>query len=312
MNTFSTVILLFIHLTITLSSSNNTNFPIIAILSFPIPSNKTEQITKSTIWGGYIRWLEQSGSLIIPIHPWYNTTEIDSILNITNGIVFIGGKRTVHINYQYEQTMLYIFNKVVSFNQNGNYYPLFAICFGYQTLPVFIALNDTLIQDTNCVKKYIKVNLTSYANRSKLLSNFSQKEIDILSHTNSTYQLHVKGILKERYQMFPNVSDFYEVISYGTDDNGNVFINAIESKDYPIYGIQYHPEVIPFSRREGFNENTKNALIISQLHSLFFISEAYKNKNKIEYEELKKFKFISTYETKDYYTVENNYYNFNK
>ena len=71
--------------------------------------------------------------------------------------------------------------------------------------------------------------------------------------------------------MFPNVSDFYEVISYGTDDNGNVFINAIESKDYPIYGIQYHPEVIPFSRREGFNENTKNALIISQLHSLFFI-----------------------------------------
>ena len=51
---------------------NDIYHPIIAVLSTPVPSDTDEVIMNSTIWGGYVRWLEQAGAQIIPIHPWYN------------------------------------------------------------------------------------------------------------------------------------------------------------------------------------------------------------------------------------------------
>lgn len=291
---------------------NDIYHPIIAVLSTPVPSDTDEVIMNSTIWGGYVRWLEQAGAQIIPIHPWYNPPEIDRVLQKSNGVLFLGGNRTVNISHRYEATMHYIFNKVIQMNDQKDYYPLFAICFGFEAIPAFVANNNSIVGRSNCKHKYIKSELTENAHKSRLFSNFNTKELDMINNTNATFQLHIRGLLKETFESFEKVKEFFNVTSYGTDDDGNKFVNSYEGKNYPIYGVQYHPEVIPYARKEGFNENTKNALIVSQLHAVFFTSEAEQSKHKIKDEEKQTLNLLSTYETKDFYTFKNNYFNFKR
>lgn len=305
-------ILLILFTSISSLEESEVYHPIIAVLSVPVPSDKDQVIMNSTIWGGYIRWLEQAGAQVLPIHPWYNPIEIERVLQKSNGVLFLGGNRTVNISHRYESTMEYIFNKVLQMNDKKDYFPLFAICFGFEALPAFIAKNSSIVGTSNCRGKYIRSELTDKANQSKLFSNFDESDLEMMRTTNATYQLHVRGLIKETFESFKKVKLFFNVTSYGVDDDGNVFVNSYEGKKYPVYGVQYHPEVIPYARKEGFNDNTKNALIVSQLHAMFFVSETEKNKHKLTEEERQQLKLISTYESRDYYTVENNYFNFHR
>ena len=84
--------------------------PTVAVLSFPTPANTSEPVAKSSIWEGYIRWIEQTGMKIVAIHPWYTNAEIDSILRNVNRVLFIGGIRTLDINQLHEQNVIYIIN----------------------------------------------------------------------------------------------------------------------------------------------------------------------------------------------------------
>ncbi len=36
--------------------------------------------------------------------------------------------------------------------------------------------------------------------------------------------------------------EFFEVLSLSTDHNNKEFVSSVEAKDYPLYGIQFHPE----------------------------------------------------------------------
>ena len=94
--------------------------PTIAILSFPNPTNTAEPANKSSIWEGYIRWIEQTGMKIVAIHPWYSHEQIDEVLNNVNGILFIGGNRTVDINQHFEQVGRYIIDKVIEMNKEAD------------------------------------------------------------------------------------------------------------------------------------------------------------------------------------------------
>jgi anthranilate/para-aminobenzoate synthase component II len=40
--------------------------------------------------------------------------------------------------------------------------------------------------------------------------------------------------------------NFYNVLSTNADRKGKVFVSSIEAKQYPIYGVQYHPERVQF------------------------------------------------------------------
>jgi len=38
------------------------------------------------------------------------------------------------------------------------------------------------------------------------------------------------------------LKEFFEILSISLDHNNKEFISAIEAKEYPFYGIQFHPE----------------------------------------------------------------------
>lgn len=64
------------------------------------------------------------------------------------------------------------------------------------------------------------------------------------------------------------------------DKNDLEFISAFESKLYPFYGIQFHPEKNQFEFIEGKNiPHSLKSVRMSQYFANFFVEEARKNDN---------------------------------
>ena len=288
--------------------------PTIAILSFPNPTNTAEPANKSSIWEGYIRWIEQTGMKIVAIHPWYSHEQIDEVLNNVNGILFIGGNRTVDINQHFEQVGRYIIDKVIEMNKEKDYFPLFGICFGYELLLAHIANDNSIIKaDFEAKKIFLPSELNDKSATSRLFSYFRQRDFDDISKTPSTYQLHTRGITPEDFERFNTTKEFFDVTSYATDKKGTKFINSIEGKNFPIYGIQYHPEVVPYARSEGFiGEHSREAIRISQLHGVFFLSEAARSHHRMDKDLKTKFEFVNSYEKPEKDSYRKGYYTFAK
>ena len=55
------------------------------------------------------------------------------------------------------------------------------------------------------------------------------------------YHAHDWVISTETYAQRPNLASFYDILATDTYD-GLEFVVAVESKDYPISGVMYHPE----------------------------------------------------------------------
>ena len=57
--------------------------------------------------------------------------------------------------------------------------------------------------------------------------------------------------------------------------------------DYPIYGVQWHPEKNNFEHYEGYNElpGTAHGVLVSQYMANFFVNEARKNHHKFPTQE---------------------------
>merc|ERR1739838_1283490 len=62
---------------------------------------------------------------------------------------------------------------------------------------------------------------------------------------------------------------------------GNEFVDIFESKRYPFYGVQFHPEKNAFEWAPDLAiAHDSDAILASQSLILFFVSECQRNRNK--------------------------------
>ena len=57
-----------------------------------------------------------------------------------------------------------------------------------------------------------------------------------------TTNLHHDGVEPSVFEASNNLNQFFKMLSTNVDRNGKPFASSIESRDYPIYGVQWHPE----------------------------------------------------------------------
>lgn len=70
----------------------------------------------------------------------------------------------------------------------------------------------------------------------------------------------------------------WRIISTNRDVNNFKFVSSIESKIYPFYGVQFHPEKNSFEFKVDHGiSHTTNAVKVTQYFSNFFVSECRKN-----------------------------------
>lgn len=271
--------------------------PVVAIMANPQPDNAVD-IKRSRVNSQYVHWLEQSLADIVVIQPWYEEAQIDEILSKVNGVLFQGGDRNLTINGQFEKLSRMIVEKVMKkFDNEGVSLPIWGTCQGFELLHALFA-NDTNVLthfEASGIETPIKLNRETLES-SKMFSDFSKEDIFNLENKNTTAEFHSFGVSEEQYQTYSKLRDIFSITSYGQDIHGNTYIASIEGKKYPFYALQFHPEMVSYTKTKTKGvPQLMEAVRISQLLSNFFIKETLNNKNSMNAEDMEKFHYINSF-----------------
>ncbi|KAG8574281.1 hypothetical protein GDO81_009124 [Engystomops pustulosus] len=137
-----------------------------------------------------------------------------------------------------------------------------------------------LLSSTSAENISLPLILTDEVSSSKMLGNAPLKLLQAVSQENITANFHHFGITPKAFLGNKKLSTFYRILSTNHDQNGVEFVSTIEARDYPIYAVQWHPEVNRFQWRSDLAfPHSANAIWISQYLANFFVNEARKNPN---------------------------------
>ena len=116
--------------------------PIIGILSKPFDSKDSANYTTNYIATSYVKFYEGAGARVVPIHWDLPKEELKKVFDSVNGIAFPGGDLWLLSGEDYTAYTLagkYLYDLVIEANANGDYFPLSAVCLGYEMLTLIIS-----------------------------------------------------------------------------------------------------------------------------------------------------------------------------
>jgi gamma-glutamyl hydrolase len=218
---------------------------------------------ESYLYTSYIHWVEMSGetAVIIP----YNISE-DKLLEVlkrVNGVIWVGGgieNKKYHTEKQNNDlinTLFITYQYVVSENDKGNYYPLWATCLGFYILLMFAKEESETISGSVVPYEKSGVFSCTFTTTTSKLKKWMAPLQSRMKKPCVT-QNHKYGV-----ESVPE--DKVKIVSI--QDN---FVNIVEFVHYPFYGVHFHPE----------QPKTDFSIKVSQRLIMFFKNECSKNKNK--------------------------------
>eukprot|EP01059_Diplonema_ambulator_P007838 TRINITY_DN17351_c0_g1_i1.p1 TRINITY_DN17351_c0_g1~~TRINITY_DN17351_c0_g1_i1.p1 ORF type:complete len:314 (+),score=55.03 TRINITY_DN17351_c0_g1_i1:73-1014(+) len=264
-----------------------TDRPIIGIWAHPSTSTSPgcrgmcEYIAAS-----YVKWVEGAGGRAIAIPYNADNATMDGIFESVNGILLPGGSAEL------PKSAKRIFPKIVEANKNGEAFPLWGTCLGFEWL-MQLASNDDHILSSGYDSENISLalQLTSDAGSSRMLGGatpYGDSIRDILSNTTNppTMNNHQQGISPDVFNKTPQLTSFFTMLSTNVDRKGVPFVSQVEAKTVSVFGTQWHPEknnyewgVNPQDEAlplEAINHSPA-AIKGSQAMADFFLTEARKN-----------------------------------
>ena len=100
--------------------------------------------------------------------------------------------------------------------------------------------------------------------------------------SNYTYNHHHYSVGVDSYETDAGLKDFWTMTSKSRDDvnTGKYFAASIESKKYPIFGTQFHPEKPSELWVDGYAINHEwESIQLNDYFAKFFVEMARANKN---------------------------------
>ena len=215
----------------------------VGIISTPLDLNGSDG--SSHIAKKYVDWMEDNGVHVIPIP--YDTTEHEKYFNIINGLLIVGNvPGEIMKNTTYIECVTKFF--ILSLRE---YFPIWGICAGFQMLLCLVGGIK--------LKNNVLSGLYPIKTKKSRMFTFSPKYIDYLENYKSAFHSNHYGISSKDFLKNKHIKRFYNITSTCKE-----YVSSIESKYYPIYGTQWHPE----NHRKTFKPFAD-----------FFISELKKSKH---------------------------------
>ena len=213
--------------------------PVVGILTQPLhqphhlfSGNQTNQ--QYYIAASYVKWLEAGGARSIPIP--YDATDPDLLDDLFSQIQLLflpGGAAKLPF------AVTYLLNKAAASNQNGDFFPVWGTCLGFEFL-------------------------LQHFGKKKLPSGFAAENMSLPLHQvqpvglyrdpviystvtteNVTLNNHHSGIEPRRFLQNPALTALWQVTSTNHDAHHRPFVSTIEPwhpDTFPFFGVQYHPE----------------------------------------------------------------------
>ena len=139
-----------------------------------------------------------------------------------------------------------LIHMAIKANDNGTYFPVWGCCMGFQQM---LILADDKDDVDNFLQKFdsynnllLPIHFTKEGLNSKFVKGIDDETLKKLRKNKSTMNNHKLGITPEKFENNKKVSNFYNIVGTSTDRKGREFVAIIEAKNYPFWGVQWHPE----------------------------------------------------------------------
>uniref|UniRef100_A0A7S3D4K5 folate gamma-glutamyl hydrolase n=1 Tax=Palpitomonas bilix TaxID=652834 RepID=A0A7S3D4K5_9EUKA len=230
------------------------NRPAVGILTKPVTSSFLSPYGTSEFSADYVKWVESAGAEVIPIN--YNATkaELDSLLTSVNAVLFTGGGLDLTPGHPYFDTAQYIYSAAKRMNDEGDFFPLWGTCMGFQLLSILAAGNASVLEGDVFDSENLPLALEDLdIHGSRMFEGVPERVLATLTRTNSTMNLHHDGVAPHSFVSVSGLRDTFRLLSINHDREGRVFASTMEGWKYPFFGTQWHPERNAFEWDEGEN-----------------------------------------------------------
>jgi len=281
--------------------------PVVGVLAQEITSSKffgTKELeldvkNDSIGWvdTAYIKWLESSGALVMPIPLSTNRDDLlDLMQNHLSGLV-LPGSNAGPVN---KPLFLGLLSAVMEFTiTRQTNIPIFGICMGHQIIyQTLAAAKDSIYTGADHYSRLVDVNNTRKMNlnmkivepRAKIITGITNTMVQTLAKDRVVLHNHAWGITRE---MLQNVEGLITV-AVAENSEGFEFVSIMEHEDLPLFGTQWHPEKpsFTFGRKNGGSFNfihSRRSIEVSQFFGNNFVDVCRKHSNRF----MKKDKLLS-------------------
>jgi gamma-glutamyl hydrolase len=259
----------------------------VGIITMP-SSNSDVFINESNV-----RWFTERGIDVVPIP--FKTRVPERYAAKVHGLYLQGGPI---YDPQYMKTAKALIESAVRRNKMGEYFPVWGTCHGMQTLIMVLggmALNGSELATTDSEYPHtvsLSISPSSWFN-SRMTKLFTPEFRRYITDKDEGHILfkHQYAIAPKEFYASRVLPNIFRVISTTLDRDGKTYVSAIEGRQLPFYGVQFHPEILP--ALEPFRT--------------FFINELMKNTRKLTvrprktFHETYKVRKCRTRKTKRYY-----------
>jgi gamma-glutamyl hydrolase len=191
-----------------------------------IPHSRKTKYGDTHIMKAYVDWFEERGVHVVPIP--YDTTEHEFYFQQINGLFIPGGETTyIMRNRTFVDSVTKFFE--LSFQQ-GEYFPIWGTCFGFQLLMFIIGGFTKLKRYPN--HHLTPLHVTKEGETSKLFGSFSKRYLYYLQNYNATSNNNEYGISPKDFEDNLHLSRFYNILATSTDEQHKEYVSVIESKYY--------------------------------------------------------------------------------
>jgi len=229
----------------------------------------------------YVKFIELAGGRVVPVPFNATTTELNKLFFSLNGLLYPGGADILNGTLYYESAA-HLFDLALQANQQGDYFPLWGTCLGFEFLSVVVNGSVNLLTRFDAENISLPLSFTPYAPTARMFSLLNDVDrvsaLKFLSSQPVTENYHHFGVSLADFQSSPSLQNFYELISTSNDRNGRIFASAMEAREYPVYAVQFHPErsLFEWDPSEAIDHSFQTVLIMQQFANSF-VYEARKS-----------------------------------
>ena len=197
------------------------NRPTIAILA------QLENPQSSYIAASYVKFIESAGGRAVLIPTSFDQSVVAELFSYVNGVLYPGGGVAWFTSAYYKNAKIF-YDLAIQANKNGDYFPIWGTCLGFQALHVLTANSSGVLSKFDSDDIPLPLNFTEEASSSRMFENISPRLYKILAAENVTYNHHSYGVAPDEYKNNPSLDTFYKILSTNYDKKGKEFISMIE------------------------------------------------------------------------------------